>query len=138
MIEAPDKNYVVQAVFGLKTSYSISYSFDETKGSCVLEKSTTAVYEGDTIKVAVEPNEGYAVDSVTFEGTPLTYNTATEYWHSGAVYQSGTVTVTFKEVSDAGETPKGGCASNVLPAEGFSVLCMVGVGATVFIRKKKV
>ena len=138
VIESPDDNYVVQAVFGLKTSYEISYSFDETKGTCDLEKSTTAVYEGDTIKVAVQPNEGYAVDSVTFEGTPLTYNSTTQYWHSEGVYQSGTVTVTFKEADAAVEPQEeGGCAGAILPTAGVSLLSTVGIVAAILIGKKK-
>lgn len=137
VIENPNTNYVIRAVFGAKTSYTIQYSADPSMGGYDAEMSSSVLYEGDRINVLPIPADGYEVDQVTFDGVALDYNSATGYWTSGPVYQGGTVTIAFRALEGQGAGDGAGCSGSAVPlACGGIAGCGLAGGAMLVLRKR--
>lgn len=64
--------YFLQATFSRRQAYSLSVENDGELGTVSIENAKEKYYEGDEVIFSVSPAEGYAVESVLFNGSKLT------------------------------------------------------------------
>lgn len=135
------QSVTVNAVFGQPQLYRVSYKPDNTlKGRFVYGEYCKPEYPfGTTVTVKVVPAAGYEVESVTFNGTDMTYDAENDVYTAGPIDRNSQVVANYREKTEptptptpSREKPKKGCGGAV--ASVLSILSAIGIGV-LFLKR---
>ena len=137
----------VKALFSMQDYYTITYRYNRLMGSLADGYNATRVGEGQTLAFKPVPDDGYEVESVTFNGTALTPDSEGVYT-TAPVTDDGIVIITFRETAsqpvtppddtqDTGSGSSGGCGGcgGAIAGTLAGTLAVAAAGLFLFVKK---
>ena len=138
----------IDAEFAALSTFSVTYDYDISQGSVIRRGNYSKVQyaEGAVVMVKVEPKDGYAVESVKFNGTGMTYDETEGAYLSTPITANSVVSVTFTYVgtdepvtppSEDADTPStektNGCGGQAAAAAAAASIAFMAL----FVRKPR-